>query len=400
MRSNRHRASGRSPVNGTGGRSSRRPSAPGGVSAVAGYRAVAVPAPAFAPGVLGAWLLEACARVDRFVLDHFIRRGPTTAPTGLRDRLRRASAFYAAPGFIADPDSFFAPPRAFASTARRITALPGGELLDVRYETDFVPVFPEARDDGTDACNRRGHLLWWRHARAGHPVVLCVHGYGGGQPWIETLGFQALRFYRAGIDVVLYVLPYHGVRTPPGARHSGEPFFDMDLVRTNEAFARAIYELRTLVHRLPAMGTGPVGAFGMSLGGYTAALLASVEPALAFVAAMIPVVSFADRWWSVEDDPWLAVATQNGWSRAGVESLLRVHEPIARPALVPHDRRLVIGARADGICTPQHAERLWRHWDRPRIHWYPGGHLMQLRRTAALRDVRALVRDAGLLPRR
>jgi len=341
-----------------------------------------------------ALLVGACARFDRLVLDHFIRRAPTTPPPGLRARLERAREFYADPRFIAQPDTFFAPPREFrAERPARVLGLPGGELVRLEYKTDFEAVFPEARRDRFDACNRRGGALWWRHAERGRPTMICVHGYGGGQTWLESLAFEAVGFYRAGVDVVIYVLPYHGARAPAGARHSGEPFFDLDLVRTNEAFARAIYELRALARFLAASGSGPVGAFGMSLGAYTTALLATVEP-LAFAVAMIPIVSFADRWWAEgAADPWLAVALANGWSRDGVHALLQVHEPLARPALLPPRRLLVIGARGDAICTPRHADLLWEHWRRPRIHWYAGGHLVQLGRRAAFRDVHALVRD-------
>ena len=277
--------------------------------------------------------------------------------------------------------------------------MPGGELLEFSYETDFVPVFEEARKDPLEAWNRRGVALWWRHREPGHPAMLCVHGYSGGQTWLESLAFEAPRFYRSGVDVLIYVLPYHGARSPAGARHSGEVFFGLDLVRTNEAVARAVYELRALMRHLRASGTGPVGAFGMSLGGYAVALLASVEPALAFAVPMIPIVSFTERLWAMgEDDPWLKLAIENGWTRRSVRALLRVHEPLSRPALVPHARRLVIGARGDAICTPAHAEALWRHWQRPRIHWYPGGHLLQFRRGVAMAAVRALIEDAGLLP--
>src|SRR5207244_13166981 len=123
-------------------------------------------------------------------------------------------------------------------------------------------------------------------------------------------------------------------------------------------------------------------------------------PALAFVVAMIPLVSFVDRLWHEgAGDAWLAMALEHGWTLDGVRTLLRVHEPTARPALVPHDRRLVIGARGDAICTPEQAEALWRHWEEPRIHWYLGSHLVQLGRRAALDGVIALVRDTGLLER-
>jgi hypothetical protein len=354
---------------------------------------------------LEALLLGAGARVDRFVFEHFIGKTAfrrTESPAALRARLDRAHAFYANPRFMRDAETFFAPPRPLRAVTRRIRALRGGELLDVCYAADFTPVFPEAQADGPwPPTSMPGCARWWRHATSGHPAMLCIHGYAGGRPWLESLAFDAHRFYRAGVDVVLYVLPYHAGRMVAGARRSGDGFFGVDLVATNEAFAQAIYELRALMRYLRERGTGPVGAFGMSLGGYTAALLACVEPTLGFVAPMIPLASLSDMMWSGgERDPRVKEAMTAGWSRAALRDFFRVHAPLARPPLVPHDRRLVIAALGDRICPPEHADALWRHWGRPRMHWYPGGHLAQFRRGVALRQVRTLLRDAGLLPPR
>jgi pimeloyl-ACP methyl ester carboxylesterase len=229
--------------------------------------------------------------------------------------------------------------------------------------------------------------------------MICIHGYAGGRFWLEALAFEAHRFYRAGVDVLLYVLPHHGARQVPGIRRSGEGFFGLDLVRTNEAFAQAVHELRALLRFLQGAGTGPVGAFGMSLGGYTTALLAAVEPALAFAVPMIPLASLADVIWSANpSDPRVLRAATAGWSLEALHDFFRVHAPLARPPLVPFERRLVIAALGDRICPPEHADALWRHWGRPRMHWYPGGHLAQFRRGAALEQVRILLRDTGLLP--
>jgi hypothetical protein len=349
--------------------------------------------------LLDSWLLGAGARLDRFVLERYLKRRPFAPPRGdgLRERLARAREFYADARFVAEPGAFFAEPEPLRARERRLAGLYAGELLDLRYETAFRPAW-----SGADlALDRRGIALWWRHEAPGHPVMLCVHGYAGGHLWLERLAFDARRFYRAGVDVVLYVLPYHGERTPGGAARSGQGFFDMDLVRTNEAFAQAIYELRALLRYCRSRGSGPAGAFGMSLGGYTTALLAAVEPELAFAVPMIPLASLADMMWAGnEDDPRLQLAESHGWNLAAVRDMTRVHAPLARPALVPHERRLIIAALGDRICPPAHADALWRHWDRPRIHWYPGGHLAQFRRGAALREVRRLLRDTGLLPAR
>jgi pimeloyl-ACP methyl ester carboxylesterase len=356
--------------------------------------------PARALTRLDALLLGAGARLDQFVLDRFIRRRAFPAARdeqALRLRLARALDFYRDPRFVDEPDSFFAPPALPRVSERPLRDLRGGTLVELRYETEFAPVFPEAREEASNAV---GVARWWRHREPGRPTMLCIHGYAGGFLWLEQLAFDARRFYRAGVDVVLYVLPYHGPRTLSGAR-SGDGFFDLDLVRMNEAFARAIYELRALLRWLQARGTGPVGAFGMSLGGYTTALLASVEPALAFAVPMIPLASLADRMWGEgRGDPRHTRAIEEGWSLEALRDFARVHAPLARAPLVPPDRRLIIAALGDRICPPADAEALWRHWGRPRIHWYPGGHLAQFRRGVALREVRTLLRDAGLLPPR
>jgi len=343
-------------------------------------------------------------RLDRFVMEHFLRRSGFAGPVDgedLRARLTRALEFYRAPHLLERSDAFFASPAALEVTITGRRALDGGELLDLSYRSDFVPVFPEARTDPSEqAANQTGVARWWRHREPGHPAMLCIHGYAGGHFWLEALAFDAPRFYRAGLDVLLYVLPYHGTRALPRAR-SGDGFFAVDLVRTNEAFARAVYELRGLLAHLRASGTGPVGAFGMSLGGYATALLASVEPELAFAVPMIPLASLPDMMWAEgANDPRLARAAEYGWSRDTVHDFLRVHAPLARAPLVPRERRLIIAAHGDRICPPQQAEALWRHWGYPRIHWYPGGHLAQFRRRVALREVRTLLRDNGLLPPR
>jgi len=350
---------------------------------------------------LEALMLGAGARLDRFVLERYLRRTAFAMPddgAALRARLHRAREFYSNPQFVSDPGSYYATPTPPRASLRRRGRLKDGELLEVTYETDFAPVCPEAREAVASA---HGVLRWWRHRDPGHPVMLCIHGYAGGHFWLESLAFDARRFYRAGVDVALYVLPYHGRRAIGGARRSGEGFFDMDLVRTNEAFALAIYELRALLRWLRAAGTGPVGAFGMSLGGYVTALLASVEPDLAFAVPMIPLTSLADMMWSEGDgDPRLARAMEHGWSLAALRDFFAVHAPLSRAPLVPPEARLVIAALGDRICPPAHATALWRHWGEPRIHWYPGGHLAQFRRGVALREVRNLLRDVGLLPRR
>jgi len=215
-------------------------------------------------------------------------RGDAASPhvdRALRDEILRAHAFYRDPTFLSDPGSFFREPPVPEGVAERTLGRlsDGGRCLDLAFPSGFTPVYPEARADVVDCGeNRMAHARWWRHAGREAPAVVCLHGYASGDPRIDRLAFGVGALYEAGLDVLLFTLPFHGRRRPRGARKSGEGFFARNLARTNEAFAQTVFEVRALMRHLQGAGCGPIGAFGMSLGAYAAALLAAIEPRLAF----------------------------------------------------------------------------------------------------------------------
>ena len=346
-------------------------------------------------------LLGAGARFDRFMLRLWMR-GDAASPDvdhAFRDEMLRAHAFYRDPVFLADPTAFFREPPAPESVAERtLDRLPeGGRCLDLAFASEFTPVYPAAHADATPVGeNRMAHVRWWRHAGRGTPAVVCLHGYASGDPRIDRLAFGVRALYDAGLDVLLFTLPFHGRRKPRGARKSGEAFFARNLARTNEAFAQTVFEVRALMRHLEQAGSGPIGAFGMSLGAYVTALLAAVEPRVAFAIAMIPVISLTDLVWGEPIHRFRRQEVEaQGISLACFRELWQVHAPLLRPPLVPRERRFVVGALGDRICPPAHAHALWHHWEQPRIHWYPGGHLAQFRRGRALREVRTFLRSLG-----
>jgi pimeloyl-ACP methyl ester carboxylesterase len=341
------------------------------------------------------------ARFDDFMVRLWMRsdrRSDRVDPV-LRAELERAHAFYRNPVFLTDPETFFAPPEAPASLREvPVRSLRGGRCVDLAFASDFRPVYAAARPDfARFPENRIARARWWRHDGRGRSTVLCLHGYASGDPRVDGLAFEARQLYRAGLDVLLYTLPFHGARRPRGARKSGEGFFSTNMARTNEAFAQTIYDARALVRYAERCGSGPIGAFGMSLGAYVTALLAALEPQLGFAIAMIPVVSLTDLVWG---EPLHCFRRQeieaHGVTLDILRELWQVHEPLMRHPLVPHERRFVIGALGDRICPPGHAHTLWHHWGRPRVHWYPGGHLAQFRRGRALGEVRSFLGDLGL----
>ncbi|MGH7858912.1 MAG: alpha/beta hydrolase family protein, partial [Candidatus Binatia bacterium] len=229
----------------------------------------------------------------------------------------------------------------------------------------------------------------WRHGDRGRKTIVCIHGYRGGFVAIDGRAFEIHRlFLEAGLDVALAILPYHGPRTPFGSV-SGQPFLN-DPRRTLEAVAQGAHDLRILVSWLRHEGAASVGVAGFSLGGYMTALLASVEPELAFAAPIIPVASFADLLWERAGRRGEHEAARAaGMSLELFRKLFAPHCPLDHRPQVERERRLVIAGEGDRIAPPGHARALAAHW-RTEVEWFPGGHLAQLGRRAALAKLREL----------
>ena len=330
-------------------------------------------------------------------------RGPRAAMEPLDDR--RAQLVELAAAYrdrtLGVPSRFFPSPD---EPAVRVTPLGDGPLgtqtVDLSYPSDYQPFLPAARDLHLRATqNLTAHARWWTSGR-GRPTIVLLHGWGGGNHWVTERAFGTAYWLRHGYDVAAFVLPYHGARAPgTGAMRSGALFPSINPMRTNEAFGQAIYDLRGLSKFLRGRGASAVGAFGMSLGGYTTALWASVagpgdDGGIDFAAAMIPAVSMASLMWRHGEQ----TAARQRADRAGItEDLLAdafaVHTPTTRPPRVPVAARFVIAGKGDRITPPDQAEALAAHWG-VGVRWFDGGHLAQLGRGDAIRDVR---RELGKL---
>ncbi len=189
------------------------------------------------------------------------------------------------------------------------------------------------------------------------------------------------------------MLPFHGARTPPGGGRSGALFPSANPMRTNEAFGHAIYDLRALAMWLRERGASAVGGIGMSLGGYTTALWASISGlhdvgGLEFAVALIPAVSFSQLMWRHgEASPLRRRAVKAGVTEDLLADAFAVHAPLSRPARLPRERLFVVAGRGDRITGPEQAEDLAAHWGVETL-WFDGGHLAQLGRGDAIRVVR------------
>ena len=134
---------------------------------------------------------------------------------------------------------------------------------------------------------------------------------------------------------------------------------------------------------------------GMSLGGYTASLWASVGE-VDFAVAMIPAVSMARLMWRHgESNPARRRAASAGITEELLEDAFRVHAPTTRAPTIARDHLFVVAGRGDRITPPEQAEALAAHWGVD-IEWFDGGHLAQVGRGDALRKVRRALGALGL----
>lgn len=346
---------------------------------------------------------SAGAAVDRGVLRFMERRmrsaGPRRPPEDVRRRLLRIAEHYRA-----EETAFFAVPRIAEVEARSLPARAGArEILDLSFPSTWQPRHPAYLDEYAGyGANLTARARWYRGGGP-RPVIVCLHGWGGGAFWLEERAFLVPYLLRIGLDPILFQLPFHGQRSPvtgAGAPRSGALFPSAHVLRTNEAFGQALHDLRALGAWLRDRDVPALGVAGMSLGGYTSALWASVDPSLAFAVPMIPAVSMSELMWRHgAGSPARRRAEKAGVDQRLLDEAFAIHAPLARPVALPRDRLLIVAGRGDRITPPDQATALWEHWGRPDIHWFPGGHLAQIGRGEGFRALRRHVQALGLIRR-
>jgi len=296
--------------------------------------------------------------------------------------------------------SFFATPPYPSVTERARGALEdGGRVVDLAWPSPFSPSLPGARETylGFEA-NRSAKVRALLHPRPARTAIICLHGYQGGNWFVEERAFQTRWLYMLGADVLLFSLPFHGARGGRGAPSWPSP----NPVHTNEGFGHAIFDLRALVRWLrarPGAEAQRVAVLGMSLGGYTTGLFATTD-ALDFIAPMIPVASWPELLWAHgEGRPERARAEREGITLELVQRAMAIISPLEREPLLDPDRVLVLSARGDRIAPPEHAERMAQHFGGVHLG-FAGGHVLQLGRRDAFVAIAQRMALLGLIDKR
>jgi dienelactone hydrolase len=333
--------------------------------------------------------------------------------------LRTIAAFYNREA-LAAPRAFFPKPPAVKPTLARVRTInwggASGEVLDLSWPSAFTPLWTrgavesaleampaQAREEmgiapdesvadamhriGLDRSgdlvvkytaavrNRTAHARWYRHIDGPKPCVAVLHGYMTGTYALEERLWPVRKVFESGLDVAITVLPFHGPRRSekrglkPPAFPSGDPRF------TIEGFRQLVSDHEALFDYLLEGRVANVGVMGMSLGGYGAALLSTLDARLRFGVFVIPLAAIED--FAHTHGRFIGDPHEQSAQRAALQGAQTQISPMTRPPLIRNDQVIVVAGESDWVTGLHHAQRLSSHFE-ARTMTFRGGHLLQL----------------------
>jgi pimeloyl-ACP methyl ester carboxylesterase len=270
-----------------------------------------------------------------------------------------------------------------------------GDCRGLEFDSPFTPVNDAlAPRYLRHSRNRVARAQHWRHRGSPRPTLCVIHGFMADPYWVNSKLLELRWFYNKGYDILLYTMPFHGKRQSRLSPFSGHGYFSGGLCHLNEAIANSVYDFRIFLDYLESQGVEKFGVTGISLGGYTSAILAAVEDRLAFSIPNVPVVSIVDILLEWAPASWVAksLMTLNELSIREARHQVAVHCPLTYRPLLPKERLMIVGGAGDRLAPPKHARLLWDHWDRPQIHWFPGNHVIHLDKGKYLKEMLGFMR--------
>ena len=290
-----------------------------------------------------------------------------------RRTLEKELDYYFEQGFIENPRLFFTFPHTLPSHEILETKpFPSGMRQVIGFASPYAPRNPlVAGRFSSFPENRTGYLVRWTHGREGVKTVLCLHGYLLGHPGQAQRMFRIDKLFGMGLDVALFITPFHWRRRP--ARRSLRGIFLQpgDPAMTCECFGQAVSDLAASFGILERLGSGPVGVIGASLGGYLAGLFSCLQDTPDFTAMMVPAVDFSTPAGPETAKLPFPVDTSL------LEKMRRVytlHSPLNFLPRVPISRILVVASRGDRLCPFDKTRLLCGRWGWPELHALRGGH--------------------------
>jgi len=251
------------------------------------------------------------------------------------------------------------------------------------FDSNYAPAIElpgYQRWQGYEA-NRRCYATLLRQENVQAPWMICLHGFGMGNAKNDLSMLQADRFYNQGLNVALFTLPVHGERAP--GKFSGSAFMGISPLDYLHAETQAIWDLRQLINWIRVQGGNQIGVYGISLGAYTASLLASIENGLSCVIVGVPAIGVIPNRELLASNIERRIPAAAGLC---VEDELKIHSLVSPLHLHPRvdlEHRYMFAGTGDQLVAPEHVKKLWEHWEKPEIAWCRGAHASSMKHEEA-----------------
>lgn len=309
--------------------------------------------------------------------------------------VREALALFEERGFLRDPLSYHRDPPPLLEPSLQPRSQRGVDFCHLSFASEFEPRADEPGRERWLAQQpvRTAHAWVLRHEGEPRPWLVCINGYRMGFPLADLRVFDVKRYHEdMGFNLLMPVLPLHGPRKV--GRQSGDRFFDGTFVDLVHASTQAMWDIRRLLSWVRReQGDPAIGVYGLSLGGYNASLLASVEPGLACAIAGIPLTDIGSIFWHHGSPILQRDMEQMGLHREELAQLLRVVSPLDLSPRLDAAACTVFGGIADRIVPASQVRDLAAHWKAGRVVWFQGAHLSFMREAGVETAIRETLEE-------
>lgn len=320
------------------------------------------------------------AALDSALLGYFI--ASAKVPAGNKapfeaDELEAARRCVQTHGWAENPAKLHTRPTPPEDAAVRIKRAGGRQYNHLTFSSDYEPHpdLPGGQRWMQYRANQNVHAWVFQHLDGSRPWVLGIHGYQMGIPLIDFSLFQINWLHHVmGCNVVLPVLPLHGPRK--AYKRTGRGYLDDHFCNFLHAEIQAMRDLRRILAWIRSQDAdADIGVLGFSLGGYNAALLASLEEQLKCVIAAIPMTDGPGTIWANIPRLHQSYLRSCGVTPQLFAEVMAPVSPLNIAPRVPHAHRYIVGATGDQLVGSEQPVQLSKHWDEPAFHWFQGSHL-------------------------
>jgi len=166
---------------------------------------------------------------------------------------------------------------------------------------------------------------------------------------------------------------------------------------TIETVAQSIHDLHSALLLLRQLGYRRIGAIGASLGGFTAALYATVSNPLDFIFLVVPMIDLGSQM-QPRRGKTAFVPDHNLASKT--RRALQTISPLSLELAFDPNNICIVAHAGDRMCPIEHARALVSRWKLPHLVEVTGGHWLYLDRDARGRAWYEWLQGKGFVERR